>query len=96
MGVDLKPLITEKMTAQGEKFNRYGFVVSKKSNKVEIKKEVEKTYGVVVSDVNTMNYAGKNKTRFTKTGILSGKASSFKKAIVTLAEGDTIDFYSNI
>lgn len=96
MSIELTPLITEKMTAQSEKLNRYGFVVSRSVNKVEIKKAVEKAYGVVVTDVNTMNYAGKRKSRYTKTGMLNGKGASFKKAVVTVAEGDTIDFYSNI
>lgn len=96
MDIQLTPLITEKMTAQSEKLNRYGFVVERGANKIEIKKAVEKAYGVVVTDVNTMNYAGKRKTRYTKTGMLNGKSASFKKAVVTLAEGDAIDFYSNI
>ncbi|MDR1226475.1 MAG: 50S ribosomal protein L23 [Prevotellaceae bacterium] len=92
----VKPLITEKMTLQGDKLNRYGFTVSPKANKLEIKKAVEDMYGVKVERVNTMNYRGKNKTRYTKTGILSGRAVHRKKAVVTLVEGDKIDFYSNI
>jgi large subunit ribosomal protein L23 len=92
----VKPIVTEKMTQQGENLNRFGFIVNNKANKVEIKKAVESMYGVSVVAVNTMKYAGKLKSRYTKSGIISGKSKSFKKAIVTLAEGDTIDFYSNI
>ena len=96
MSVILKPIITEKMTQQSEKLNRYGFVVSRDANKLEIKKDVEALYGVEVSDVNTMNYPGKRKSRYTRTGYVSGRTRATKKAIVTLAEGQTIDFYSNI
>lgn len=96
MNVIIKPIITEKMTAQGDKMGRYGFIVDKRANKLQIKKAVKDLYGVEVEDVNTMNYAGKYKSRYTKSGILSGKTNSFKKAIVTLAKGETIDFYSNI
>lgn len=96
MEILLKPIVTEKMTAQGEDMNRFGFVVHKDANKIQIKLAVEEMYGVNVVAVNTMIYPGKNKSRFTKTGVISGRSKSFKKAIVTLAEGDTIDFYSNI
>lgn len=96
MSIILKPIITEKMTAQGEQMRRYGFVVRKNANKIQIKKAVEDLYSVDVKDVNTMNYSGKNKSRFTKRGFIAGRTSTFKKAIVTLAEGQTIDFYSNI
>ncbi len=96
MDILLKPIVTEKMTAHGEKLNRFGFLVDKKANKIQIKKAVEEMYGVNVVAVNTMIYAGKNKSRFTRTGVISGKTNSLKKAVVTLAEGDTIDFYSNI
>ncbi len=89
MGIIIKPVVTEKMTALGEKLKRFGFIVQKDANKLQI-------YGVAVTEVNTMNYAGKNKSRFTKTGMVKGRANSYKKAIVTLAEGETIDFYSNI
>ena len=92
----LKPIVTEKMTEQGEDMNRYGFIVAKTANKIEIKKAVEDLYGVTVMSVNTMRYGGKAKSRYTKSGIISGKSKSFKKAIVTLAEGENIDFYSNI
>ncbi len=96
MSILIKPIVTEKMTAQGEDMNRYGFIVDKRINKIQIKQAVEKMYGVTVEAVNTMRYGGKAKSRFTKSGIITGKTKSYKKAIVTLAEGDTIDFYSNI
>lgn len=96
MGILIKPIVTEKMTIQGEKLNRYGFVVDRTANKVEIKKAVEQMYGVSVVDVNTVNYHGKKKSRFTKAGILTGRANHYKKAYVTLAGDDKIDFYSNI
>ncbi|MCB2219117.1 MAG: 50S ribosomal protein L23 [Bacteroidetes bacterium] len=96
MEIIVKPVITEKMTGLGEKLNRYGFIVHKKANKIQIKKAVEDFYGVHVVAVNTMNYSGKEKSRFTKAGVIAGRTNAFKKAIVTLAEGETIDFYSNI
>jgi large subunit ribosomal protein L23 len=96
MEILLKPIITEKMTAQGEDLNRYGFIVEKDANKLQIKKAVEELYGVTVASINTMRYGGKSKSRFTKTGIVRGKTNSYKKAIITLEEGETIDFYSNI
>ena len=97
MGIIIKPIVTQKQTAITEKFpNRYGFRVSPDANKLEIKKAVEDMYGVTVESVNTMNYAGKKKSRYTKSGIINGKTSAFKKAIVTLKEGETIDFFSNI
>ena len=97
MGIIIKPIVTEKQTAITEKFpNRYGFRVSPDANKLEIKKAVEVMYGVNVESVNTMNYAGKKKSRYTKSGIINGKTPAFKKAIVTLKEGETIDFFSNI
>jgi large subunit ribosomal protein L23 len=96
MEILLKPIITEKMTAQSVKLNRFGFIVDRKANKIQIKKAVEKMYNVSVETVNTLRYAGKNKSRNTKTGIVNGTTNAFKKAIVTLKEGDTIDFYSNI
>ena len=96
MGIIVKPLVTEKMTAITEKFNRFGFIVRPEANKLEVKKEVEALYNVTVVEVNTMRYAGKNKSRYTRSGIINGRTNAFKKAIVTLKEGDTIDFYSNI
>ena len=96
MGIIVKPLVTEKMTAITEKLNRFGFIVRPEANKLEIKKEVEALYNVTVVEVNTMRYAGKNKSRYTRSGLINGRTKAFKKAIVTLKEGDTIDFYSNI
>ena len=96
MKVLIKPVITEKMTAQTEKMNRYGFLVDKRANKIEIKLAVEEMYSVSVESVNTMNYAGKSKSRYTKAGMISGKTNAVKKAIITLADGEVIDFYSNI
>jgi large subunit ribosomal protein L23 len=96
MNILIKPIVTEKMTAQGEDFNRYGFVVAKEANKLQIKEAVEELYDVKVADVNTMRYAGKRKQRHTKSGVSVGQTGSYKKAVVTLAEGEVIDFYSNI
>ena len=95
MSVLIKPLVSEKMTDLSEK-GKYAFVVDRKANKVEIKKEVEKLYGVNVQSINTAVIPGKPKTRYTKTKILTGSSPAYKKAIVTLAEGDIIDFYSDI
>lgn len=97
MEIIVKPIITEKMSKTTEVFpNRFGFIVDRRANKIEIKKAVESLYNVKVDRVNTMNYNGKNKSRYTKAGYVKGKSPAFKKAIVMLAEGDTIDFYSNI
>jgi large subunit ribosomal protein L23 len=96
MGIIIKPIVTEKMTQLGEKLNRFAFKVDKKANKLQIKGAVEELYDVTVTDVNTMNYNGKFKSRYTKSGVISGKTNAYKKAVVTLKEGDTIDFYSNI
>ncbi|MBN1387765.1 MAG: 50S ribosomal protein L23 [Bacteroidales bacterium] len=96
MDILLKPIVTEKMTNQSDKFNRYGFIVAKDANKVQIKKAVEEMYGVTVESVKTMIYNGKKKVRYTKSGIMSGRTPVYKKAIITVAEGETIDFYSNI
>jgi len=96
MNILIKPVLTEKMTVQGDKLNRYGFIVDPRANKIQIKNAVETMYNVVVTDVNTCNYMGKEKSRWTKAGLLEGRSNNFKKAIVTLKSGDTIDFYSNI
>ncbi|MCU0397561.1 MAG: 50S ribosomal protein L23 [Cyclobacteriaceae bacterium] len=95
MSVLKKPLVTEKVSALNEK-GKYGFIVDIDANKVEIKQAVEKQYGVTVESVNTMRVMGKQKSRYTKTGVLTGRKPNFKKAIVTLAEGEVIDFYSNV
>jgi large subunit ribosomal protein L23 len=84
------------MERLSEKLNQYGFIVEKSANKLQIKKAIEELYGVTVNSINTIRYAGKLKSRYTKSGFLSGKTNSFKKAIVTLKEGEKIDFYSNI
>ena len=96
MSILIKPIITEKMTNDSELNNRYGFVVDKNANKVEIKKAVEVTYGVSVDGVRTMNYPVKRTTKFTKKGVVSGTKGAYKKAIIQLAEGEIIDFYNNI
>jgi large subunit ribosomal protein L23 len=96
MDIILKPVVTEKMNLKGESLRQYGFVVDKRANKVQIKKAVEELYGVTVESVNTMRYAGKQKSRFTKAGLITGKKNTLKKAVVTVREGETIDFYSNI
>lgn len=96
MSIIKKPLITEKFSKLADKENKYGFIVTKKSTKDEIRKEVEKIFDVKVTSINTMVYLGKAKTRHTKRNIITGRRSSFKKAVVTLKKGDQIDFYSNI
>ena len=96
MNVLIKPIITEKMTADSELNNRYGFIVDSRANKLQIKDAVENTYGVSVAKVRTMNYGPQRKTRYTRTGIQHGKTNSIKKAIIQVAEGDAIDFYNNI
>jgi large subunit ribosomal protein L23 len=92
----IKPILTEKANAQQEKLRRYAFKVAQKANKLEIKKAVEGFYGVTVTNVNTSVSPGKNKSRFTKAGVISGRKPGYKKAYVTVAEGENIDMYSNI
>lgn len=97
MAFIIKPLVTEKMTKITEKQpTRYGFVVRPEANKLQIKSEVEQQYGVHVVDVNTIKYAGKRSSRYTKAGLIRGQKNAFKKAIVTVKDGETIDFYQNI
>ena len=109
MAFIIKPLVTEKMTKITDKSSvektyertkkaetKYGFIVKPEANKLEIKKEIESLYNVTVLDVNTCRYAGKRSSRYTKAGLIKGQKNAFKKAIVTLKEGDVIDFYSNI
>ena len=96
MEILYKPLVTEKMTEQSEKLNRFGFIVNRQASKDQIKSAIEQLYDVKVVAVNTMVYGGKTKSRYTKSGVQKGKTSTFKKAIITLEEGQTIDFYSNI
>jgi large subunit ribosomal protein L23 len=92
----IKPILTEKVNQQTEKMRRYAFRVNKGANKLEIKKAVETFYGVTVTDVNTLVVPGKNKSRFTKAGVISGRKPSYKKATITVAEGETIDLYANV
>ena len=96
MNILIKPVITEKMTDESEKFNRFGFIVDRRANKLEIKDAVEKMYGVSVEKVRTMVYPGKAKSRNTKGGVISGRTNSYKKAIVDVVDGESIDFYGNI
>ncbi len=92
----IKPILTEKANAQQDKLRRYAFRVARKANKLEIKKAVEEFYGVTIVDVNTVVVPGKNKTRYTKKGFVQGQKPAYKKALVTVAEGETIDLYANI
>jgi large subunit ribosomal protein L23 len=96
MSVLIKPIITEKATLGSELYNRYTFLVHPKANKIEIKKAVEASYSVNVEKVRTINNGPERKMRYTKTGVQKGKTNATKKAIVQVAEGDAIDFYSNL
>ena len=96
MSILIKPIITEKATNDSEVYNRYTFVVNKKANKVEIRGAVEAAYGVAITSVKTMNYPIQRNTKYTKKGLVTGIKSGYKKAIVQLAEGETIDFYNNL
>jgi large subunit ribosomal protein L23 len=91
-----KPLLTEKVAQLTEKLNRFVFKVDHRANKIQIKAAVEEMYGVNVVAVNTMKYTGKLKTRSTKAGIVSGRIATYKKAVITLKDGETIDFYNNL
>jgi len=94
MQIIVKPIITEKVTSVADKLNRYGFVVHENANKIQIKKAIQDLYGVTVEEVNTMRYIGKIKSRNTKNGVNSGLAGRYKKAMVTLKSGDTIDLFT--
>ena len=94
--IQIIPVVTEKANTITEKGNRYTFKVSPEANKYQIKDAIEKLYDVKVVGVSTMNYSGKSKQRYTKSGVVKGRTVAFKKAIVTLEEGQTIDFYSNL
>lgn len=96
MAILLKPIITEKMNSKGEKLNQYAFLVDKNANKLQIREAVESMYGVVVESVNTMRYGGKRKSRYTRSGVVEGKRTATKRAVVTLTQGDTIDFFSAV
>jgi large subunit ribosomal protein L23 len=96
MDIQIIPIVSEKANALSEKNNRFSFKVSPEANKYQIRDLIEELYDVKVVEIKTMNYDGKKKQRYTRTGIQRGKTAAFKKAIVTLAEGQTIDFYSNL
>ena len=96
MSILIKPVITEKATADSEMNNRFTFVVSNKANKIQIKDAIESAYGVSVTKVRTMNVRPDRKTRYTKSGMITGKTTAYKKAVVQVAEGETIDLYSNL
>ncbi|MCB0733296.1 MAG: 50S ribosomal protein L23 [Flavobacteriales bacterium] len=96
MGVIVKPLITEKSNRLAENLNQYAFVVDKDASKPQIIKEVEEMYGVNVENISTMIYRGKRKFRFTKSGFVNGKKPNFKKAIVSLKDDQTIDFFESV
>lgn len=96
MSIIIKPIITEKVTKEGELSNRFGFVVNKKANKIQIKNAVEAAYGVSVVGVNTMNVRPDRSTKYTKSGLIHGKTNAIKKAIVQVKEGEAIDFYNNV
>ncbi len=96
MSILIKPIITEKATHDSEINNRYAFEVDSKANKIEIKKAVEAAYGVSVEKVRTINVRPDRKTRYTKSGMITGKTNAYKKAMVQVAEGETIDLYSNL
>ena len=92
----VRPILTEKANSQQDKLRRYAFRVNRKANKLEIKKAVEDFYGVTVVDVNTSVVPGKNKTRFTKAGYVQGRKPAYKKAMITVAVGESIDLYAAI
>jgi large subunit ribosomal protein L23 len=96
MSILIKPIITEKATSNSELFNRYTFVVNKNANKLEIKGAVEAAYGVSILSVKTLNYPIQRNTKFTKKGLVTGIKSGYKKAVVQVAEGESIDFYNNL
>jgi len=96
MSIIIRPIVTEKVTKESEVLNKFGFVVNKNANKIEIKKAVEAIYNVTVLSVNTMNVRPDRSTKYTKSGLISGKTNAYKKAFVQVQEGETIDFYNNI
>ncbi|MBN1462196.1 MAG: 50S ribosomal protein L23 [Paludibacteraceae bacterium] len=96
MAIIIKPIVTEKMTSLTDKLNRYGFRVDLNANKIQIKQAIQEMYNVTVVAVNTSVQPGKKKSRYTKGGVIKGATSNYKKAVVTLKEGEVIDLYSNI
>jgi large subunit ribosomal protein L23 len=89
----IKPIVTEKANAQGEKLNTFAFRVNRKANKLEIKDAIEAFYNVRVEDINTMVVPAKSKSRFTKNGYIKGQKPAYKKAYVKVAKGDSIDLF---
>ncbi len=96
MSILIKPIITEKATRENELLGRYGFIVDSTANKLQIKKAVEDTYNVQVNGVRTMNYPYERSVKYTKKGVVVGKTGGYKKAVIQLAEGNTIDFYNKL
>ena len=96
MSIIIRPIVTEKVTKESEVLNRFGFFVNKKANKVEIKKAIEAAFGITVVAVRTMNYRADRSVKYTKSGLISGKTNAYKKAVVQVKEGESIDFYTNI
>ncbi len=96
MEIIRKPILTEKASILTEKLNRYAFKVDHRANKIQIKLAVEEMFGVTVVAVNTAVVAGKTKSRHTKAGFVSGRSPKYKKAIITVKDGETIDFYSTL
>ena len=96
MSILIKPILTEKATKDAEDKNRYTFSVDMKANKIQIKKAVEAAYGVTVEKVHTLNYAPKRSVRYTKNGLQLSQTNAVKKAVVSVKEGETIDFYNTI
>jgi len=93
----IRPLITEKMTnLTADQSNKYGFIVNTKANKIEIKKAIEGKFNVNVVNVRTINYDGKTKTQFRKSGRFVGKTAKYKKAVVTLKKGETIELFEQV
>jgi large subunit ribosomal protein L23 len=96
MSILVRPIITEKANKLSEKLQQYAFIVNPKANKIEIKKALETFYNVNIVDISTMIYAGKKKSKYSKNRFVEGKNKKFKKAIITLAEGEVIDLYENL
>jgi len=96
MSIIIKPIITEKVTKDGEIFNRFGFVVNKSANKVQIKKAIEETYNVSVVQVNTIICRANRSVKYTKSGVISAKTNAYKKAIVQVKEGESIEIFNNM
>ena len=94
MSLIIKPVISEKANYLTDLRGTYSFLVNPKANKIQIKKAVEAAYGVKVADVNTMIYAPKVSSKYTKKGLQVGKTNKLKKAVIKLAEGEVIDIFA--